>query len=70
MLGSWRCNVSITFNRKLLESFHLRIYGLRDFSHAAPLEWNALPQEMRFASSLSSFKNQLKTYLYEKAYEL
>ena len=57
-------------NYIVLESFNLRTYGFRAFSHAAPLEWNALPQEMRFATSLSSFKNQLKTYLFEKAYEL
>ena len=49
-------------NYIVLESFNLRTYGFRAFSHA--------PQQVRFATSLFSFKNQLKTYLFEKAYEL
>jgi len=39
-------------------------YGDRAFSVAAPKLWNALPQEIRSATSLSMFKSKLKTHLF------
>ena len=36
------------------------------FSSAAPRLWNALPTDVRKASTLSTFKKKLKTYLFSK----
>ena len=40
----------------------LTTLGARSFSAAAPKLWNELPVELRQATSLDSFKSQLKTY--------
>ena len=42
-------------------------FGL-SFAYDAPMIWNDLPDDVRSAKSLSSFRNKLKTYLFEKAY--
>ena len=34
----------------------------------SPTIWNALPDEIRASLSLASFRKQLKTYLYTRAY--
>ena len=45
------------------------IFASRDFRHAAPSVWNALPVHLTDVSqSLDSFKKQLKTFLYNQAY--
>ena len=38
--------------------------GRKSFSFFAPTLWNSLPLSLRSASSLSSFRSNLKTYLY------
>ena len=38
------------------------------FAFDAPTVWNALPDEICASPSLASFRKQLKTYLYTKAY--
>ena len=38
------------------------------FAFDAPTVWNALPDQIRTSPSLASFRKQLKTYLYTKAY--
>ena len=43
-------------------------YGQRAFSVAAPRLWNALPLPLRSISSPTTFKSNLKTYLFRKAY--
>jgi hypothetical protein len=43
-------------------------YGDRAFSRAAPRLWNNLPQSLREATSLNSFKTMLKTFLFKRAY--
>ena len=44
-------------------------YGDRSFSKTAPTLWNELPVEMRATStSVSTFKQQLKSYLFKLAY--
>ena len=40
----------------------------RAFSAVAPRLWNNLPPEIRAAPSLGTFKTQLKTWLYVKAF--
>ena len=37
--------------------------------YQAPLVWNSLPLKIRLCSSLSSFKSQLKTYLFLSAFQ-
>jgi len=43
----------------------LKSYGDRAFSVAAPKLWNALPDNIRSAQTLSSFKQKLKTHLFQ-----
>jgi hypothetical protein len=43
-------------------------YGDRAFSSIGPTWWNSLPSGLKTASSLNSFKNNLKTYLFSEAY--
>ena len=42
--------------------------GDRAFAVAAPLLWNALPPSLRAIDNITSFKKQLKTHLFRKAY--
>ena len=46
----------------------LKRTGGRSFTVAAPGMWNLLPQPLRLATDLESFKKDLKTYLFCKAY--
>ena len=43
--------------------------GGRAFPVAAAKVWNGLPSDVTSASSLSVFKNKLKTYLFRRCYE-
>lgn len=43
--------------------------GRRSFSSAAPILWNSLPVNVRFAPSLASFKSALKSYLLSLAFD-
>src|SRR6218665_2980872 len=45
-------------------------FGDRAFSAAGPRCWNSLPPVIRFADSVDSFKAQLKTHLFAKAYPM
>ena len=40
----------------------------REFAVAAPSSWNSLPCELRSITCVTSFKTQLKTYLFSLAY--
>src|SRR6218665_4026787 len=57
-----------------LEKTDLRVRRMRTpfrdraFSAAGPQCWNSLPPAIRLADSVDSFKVQLKTYLFAKAY--
>ena len=44
-------------------------YGDRAFSVCGDRLWNELPEEVKCAKSLDSFKRKLKTYLFREAYE-
>ena len=54
----------------LLEVPHSKLctQGDRAFSHAAPRLWNNLPLAMRAADCHNSFKKQLKTLLFKRAF--
>uniref|UniRef100_A0A8D0CS33 Reverse transcriptase domain-containing protein n=3 Tax=Sander lucioperca TaxID=283035 RepID=A0A8D0CS33_SANLU len=42
--------------------------GARAFSYQAPLLWNQLPTWVRGADTVATFKNKLKTIIFDKAY--
>lgn len=46
----------------------LKSRGDRAFSVVAPTLWNTLPQSVRTANTLSTFKKQLKTHLFSLAF--
>ena len=43
--------------------------GDGSFSFASPSVWNSVPNDVRCAPSLSSFKSRLKTYLFRSVYK-
>ena len=45
-------------------------FGSRSFSYAAPHAWNQLPADIRLLSTVSTFKQHLKTHLFNIAYFL
>ena len=45
-------------------------FGDHALSAAGPRCWNSLPPVIRFADSVDSFKAQLKTHLFAKAYQM
>ena len=47
-----------------------KMYGDRAFSVAAPRLWNALPVPLRLEKSYETFKRKLKTYLFQKSYNV
>ncbi|XP_071761460.2 uncharacterized protein LOC139916471 [Centroberyx gerrardi] len=49
-------------------STKLRTMGDRAFCSAAPRLWNSLPNHLRAAQTLDSFKTGLKTFLFRKAF--
>ena len=51
-----------------LPAYSKKTLGDGSFSRAAPKLWNILPFEIRCSISIVSFKYQLKTFLFEKAF--
>ena len=47
-----------------------KLRGDRAFAAAAPKLWNNLPQHIRLAPSLSTFKTSLKTHFYSLAFNM
>ena len=45
-----------------------RLYGQRSFKHLGAILWNDLPDHIKSADSISSFKTKLKTHMFVKAY--
>ena len=43
-------------------------WGDRSFSVAAAKLWNTLPESVKYANSIDSFKKNLKTFLFKTAY--
>ena len=43
--------------------------GDHSFSFASSSVWNSIPNDVRYAPSLSSFKSRLKTYLFRSVYK-
>lgn len=71
MLSPYKTSYSLRANEHMLLSVlrtGVRRSGDRAFSMAAPVLWNGLPLSLKSASSLGSFKGQLKTFLFSKAF--
>ena len=49
---------------------NLSTFGEKAFDHYAPQVWNELPREIRELENHSSFKRQLKTFLFKRAYNI
>ena len=52
-----------------LRRFSRKTRGFRSFSYFGPHIWNNLPQNVRRSTTLSSFKNKLKTYLFSEQFK-
>ena len=50
--------------------FRVKSYGHRSFAVCGPELWNALPSSIRTISNLSSFKSELKTFLFKSNFHL
>ena len=53
---------------KIITLVHTTL-GDRSFSFASSSVWNSIPNDVRCAPSLSSFKSRLKTYLFRSVYK-
>ena len=49
-----------------IPSINLKTYGGRAFTFTGPSVWNSLPDDLRSAGTLNTFKRNLKTYLFKK----
>ena len=47
----------------------LKTYGDRSFQYAAAVEWNKLPLDIRVSPSVTCFKSNLKTYLFQQYFK-
>ncbi len=45
-----------------------KTFGDRAFAKAGPFLWNELPTDIREVSTVETFKNRLKTFLFKKAF--
>lgn len=52
----------------LVPKTRYKTQGDRSFQVVAPRLWNALPQSLRVADSVDSFKRQLNTLLFQQAF--
>ena len=48
--------------------YNLKTYGRRAFSVNGPILWNSLPDNIRETESLSTFKKQIKTFLFKRSF--
>ena len=49
-----------------IQQYKRKTQGFRTFSCFGPHIWNSLPQDLRHCSTLSSFKDKLKTFLFSQ----
>ena len=65
--GRRRLRSSFT-QQLLVPPYRLSTVGRRSFSVAASTFWNTLPNDIQSAPSLSSFRRQLKTFLFHQSF--
>jgi len=63
-----RCLRSARTNLLLVPSTKLFIVGCRAFPVAGPTIWNSLPDNVTSAPSLSTFRQRLKTFLFQASF--
>ena len=51
-----------------IQRFNRKTHGFCTFSHFGPHIWNNLSQDIRHSATLSSFKSQLKTFLFSECF--
>ena len=61
---------SSTMNLLVTPRSRLKFYGDRAFSVCAPKLWNNLPENVKYSPNLTSFKSNLKTYLFKRYFNL
>ena len=61
---------SSTRNLLVTPRSRLKFYGDRAFSVCAPKLWNNLPEHIKCSLHLTSFKSNLKTYLFKRYFNL
>ena len=69
----YKPNRTLRSSKELLlvtPSYNLKSYGYRSFSVSAPVLWNSLPSSIRDITCLTSFKRELKTYLFKLAFSV
>ena len=52
----------------IIKVYKSKVHFNKSFSYDAPKLWNDLPLEIRTAPTLSCFKTQLKSYLFQKSF--
>ena len=60
---------SSSFDPLNIQYFKHVTMGYRSFSYAAPHLWNSLPETIRSTSDHSSFRSQLKTHFFRRAFK-
>ena len=55
----------VRLNTRFLPAPKTKFYGGRAFGHVAPVLWNALPDTVRSAVTIQSFRSRLKTHLFK-----
>ena len=63
------CSSSYTMHLLNRPAHSKATLGDRSFSFASSSVWNSIPNDVRCAPSLSSFKSRLKTYLFRSVYK-
>ena len=48
--------------------YNLKTYGGRAFSVNGPMLWNSLPNNIRETETLSTFRKQIKTFLFKRSF--
>ena len=57
-------------NQLIVPRVRTRTYGDRRFDKASATLWNSLPMQLRKTDCLTSFKKDLKTFLFKSAYHV
>ena len=51
-----------------IQQYKRKTHGFRTFIYFGPYVWNSLPQDIRQCSTLTSFKTNLKTFLFSQCF--
>jgi len=65
-----KCAQKLTRSQLIREHRITSSFGDRSFAAAGPRAWNKLPPPLRHVHSATSFKRQLKTFLFNNAFNL